>query len=294
LRQRIVAHQPDVVVSFLTNVNVNALLATWGLSVPVIVCERTNPRFSRSSGRVLSWLRKLTYPRARVVSAQTDHAATMLQHDLGLARKPAVLPNPMPPALVDQKPASLEPDAHGRMRLLALGRLVPQKQFDRLITAFGNLASDFPDWDLWIWGEGSQREALNAQVAQAGLNGRVLLPGRTTQPWAEMQQATAFALTSRVEGFPNGLLEAMACGLPCVAFDCPSGPAELLEGGHAGELVPLNDMARLEDALRRMLVNPEHRQQLGRAGRNAVLRRYALPAVLGLWDDVFVEMGVRP
>src|SRR3546814_5597401 len=98
-----------------------------------------------------------------------------------------------------------------------MGRFNPIKQFDLLIDVFAGLASAHPDWDLVIWGDGAQREALCAQVERLGLEGRVSLPGRTEHPWPEMLRADAFMLSSRVEGFPNAMLEAMALGLPCVA-----------------------------------------------------------------------------
>lgn len=109
---------------------------------------------------------------------------------------------------------------------MAMGRLVPDKQFGLLIDLFAELAPAHPDWDLWIWGEGPQRQALEARVAQLGLRQRIRLPGRTSEPWEALSQSSAFVLSSAVEGFPNVLLEAMAKGLPCAAFDCPAGRAK--------------------------------------------------------------------
>src|SRR5690606_33271957 len=114
----------------------------------------------------------------------------------------------------------------------------PQKQMDHLVTVFLELAPIHPDVDLWIWGEGELRPALQRQIREAGLDHRVFLPGRTDSPWTEMANSEMLVLTSAYEGFPNVMLEAMALGLACIAYDCPSGPRELSEQGRAAVLIP--------------------------------------------------------
>lgn len=118
------------------------------------------------------------------------------------------------------------------------------------------------------------------------------MPGKTTEPWAELSHAHAFAMTSRVEGFPNVLLEAMALGLPCISFDCPSGPAELTQQGTVGLLVRLNDRLELEKAIRRFFGDDEFRCALGARGKQAVWSRYRLETVLLQWDALFRQVGV--
>jgi glycosyltransferase involved in cell wall biosynthesis len=168
-----------------------------------------------------------------------------------------------------------------------MGRLVPDKQFDLLIDVFAQLAPDFPDWNLRIWGEGPERGALEQRIERLGLQSRISLPGRTETPWDELARGQAFVLSSLVEGFPNVLLEAMSLGLPCVAFDCPSGPREMTRDGQDALLAPAGNRDALRDALRRVMGDIALREQLGMRGSVAVRQRYALASVLSEWDELF-------
>lgn len=296
IRRLIRRTRPDVVVSFLTNVNVNVLIAAAGLSVPVVVSERTNPVHSRSAGRVLRLLRRLTYWRARVVVLQTQASVAPFRALLPGMRDVAVVPNPLPPDLsVDAAPSegSFQGLAVQRRHIAAMGRLVAIKQFDVLIDAFAQLAGKYPDWDLIIWGEGPLRETLMRAIEITGLQDRVVLAGSTQQPWQALSRASMFAMTSRVEGFPNVLLEAMALGLPCVVLDCPSGPAELTRNGQDALLVPLNEPGALVDALERLLSDAGLRQKLGRRAAVQVRQRYGLLQILAQWDDVFARAAAH-
>jgi len=293
LRKLIREHAPDVVVSFLTNVNVAAILARWGLRVPLIVCERTNPVAAANGGRVWSLLRRLLYPRADMVTVQAQATVEPFARQVPGIRRLAVIPNPLPPELAEAPIAGIHA-SEGRCTLAAMGRLVPEKQFDQLIEAFAGAAAAHPGWDLRIWGEGPQRDALEAQVRAAGLQDRVLLPGRTAAPWEELARAQAFVMSSRVEGFPNVLLEAMALGLPCAVYDCPSGPREITRDGQDALLVPLDDRAALGRAVQRLMGDASLRADLGARAAASVRTRYALPAVLEEWDRLFDMVRGRP
>ncbi|MBC7203312.1 MAG: glycosyltransferase family 4 protein [Pusillimonas sp.] len=293
LRKMIRHEQPDVVVSFLTNVNVTVLGASLGMRVPVVVCERTNPLVSRHSRGALDVLRRVLYPRAAAVCVQTPAAAAYFQTRLKKNPPLFIIPNPLPADLCKGPRATLSADAMGRYRLVALGRLVPEKQFSHLVRAFAGLAKQFPDWDLWIYGEGPERAQLGSLIQQFELNQRIFLPGTTVDPWGVLRESSLFAMTSSVEGFPNVLLEAMGCGLPSIAYDCPSGPADLMGGGRAGVLVPLNDEQSYASALGALMANPGVRRQLGQLASQRVIQRFSLPVVLTQWNQMFAQMGVR-
>jgi glycosyltransferase involved in cell wall biosynthesis len=289
LRALIRQTQADVIISFLTNVNVMALLSARGTGVPIIVCERTNPAASTNVGGLLKRMRRWTYPWASLVTVQAQASVAAFRKMVPGIRALGVIANPLPPDLLGAPLALRQPDGQGRQHLVAMGRMVPAKQFGLLIQAFAGLAADFPDWDLCIWGEGPLRQELVRQIGQAGLESRVFLPGRTEQPWTDLAQAHAFALVSAVEGFPNALLEAMALGLPCIAFDCPSGPREITRDGQDALLVPAGDRAALTLQLKRLLGDAALRDQLAGRGALAVRKRYSLPVVLAQWDALIVQ-----
>ena len=288
LRGLVKEEQPDVIVSFLTNVNVMAILATRGLDVPLIVCERTNPAFSSSASPTLQRLRRWLYPRASMVTVQAEASLDAMRACVPGLQRLAVVPNPLPPNLPE--PRTEHTEKRGRYRLVAMGRFVPSKRFEELIALFERLAPRFPDWDLYIWGEGPLRTQLQDGLKQKGLSDRVFLPGRTSTPWAELLASDLFVLSSEVEGFPNALIEAMALGLPCVTVDCPSGPREITRDGKDAHLVPLYDESALEAALAGLMADALERERLGATAAKSVRARYGLAQVTAQWDVLFADI----
>lgn len=281
--------QPDVIVSFLTNVNVNVLYATRSMKIPVIVCERTNPEYSTAAGKWLPRLRQRSYPWAETIVVQSEDALAGLERHVAGMKRLRIIPNPLPAELPLPESRTDSVSRSARYTVAAMGRLVPSKQFDILIQMFAALIQDHPDWDLVIWGDGPQREALQQQINDAGLNERIRLGGRTDQPWQELAQADLFVMTSQVEGFPNVLLEAMALGKACVAFDCPSGPRDMTDNGKYALLVPLQDQRGFSQSLAQLMNDATLRDVMGRRAAAFVRERYSLARILNIWDDVFHE-----
>lgn len=275
LRRAVRASRPDAVISFLDRTNVLTLLATAGLGTPVVVSERIDPRH-RVLGRSWRLLRHAVYPWAASVVAQTEEALAFFPPVV--RRRGAVIPNPVAVPAGAAAPRPRRPDEHV---VLAMGRLVPQKGFDMLLAAFAQAAR--PGWSLEIWGEGPLRAELEATRDRLGLGDRVRLPGVTATPGAVMAAADLFVLSSRYEGFPNVLCEAMACGLPAVAFACPSGPAAIVRPGVDGVLVPPADPGALAAALARLMDDPAERKRLA-ARAPEVLNRFGTIKVMELWD----------
>ncbi|MBK8317940.1 MAG: glycosyltransferase [Betaproteobacteria bacterium] len=140
---------------------------------------------------------------------------------------------------------------------------------------------------MHIYGEGPVRDELSARIEALGLQQRILLKGRTSEPWKVMSRADAFVMNSRYEGFPNALLEAMGVGLPCVSSDCSSGPSEISANGQYALLFAPGDQVGLAAALVQVMADEGLRARLGRQARESVIERYSLSAVLRIWDEFF-------
>jgi glycosyltransferase involved in cell wall biosynthesis len=177
------------------------------------------------------------------------------------------------------------PSARSEPIVLGVGRLSPQKGFGRLIRAFVPVAAAHPEWRLRICGDGPLRASLHRLVRDLGLTERVALPGAVRGIEHEMARASVFALSSRFEGFPMVLLEAMSMGLAIVSFDCPTGPRELLDDGRSGMLVPEGDVDALAAALERVVADAELRGRLGR-GAEAAAAAYSVDRVGERWDEL--------
>jgi len=288
LRRLIQSKNPDVVISFLPNVNVAAILAMAFLKTPLLIGERTDPT-SRSYPLFWKLACRFTYRFADILTVQTESVANKIGPLYPGLKKIRSISNPLPDDIVlrQHKPAN------DRKVLLSLGRLATEKQVDHIITAFSRLASDFSDWVLYIYGEGLEMSSIEKQVQSLQLQGRVLIKGPTSNPWDVMSNSSIFIMTSKFEGFPNALLESMGVGLPCIAYDCPSGPRDITRGGVDAILVPLNDEHSLTQAMKDLMGNPALRRSLGVKARESVLQRYQLSSVVGRWDELFGEVGVK-
>lgn len=286
---RAALHQvsPRHVIALTDRTAILTLLACRGTPWRAIVSERTDPRYHRI-GRLWNWLRRRTYPEARCIVAQTEDAASALRPIAGRAPV-VVIPNgvPAPPAVDPGHPLLKNGQSPlGRARCaIGLGRLSREKGFDQLIDAFCPIAGDHRDWHLVLVGEGPERRRLEQQVREAGLSDRIHLPGWFENPWAALQSADIFVLPSRYEGFPNALLEAMAAGLAVIAFDCPSGPSEIIQPDINGLLITNNDPEALMTALGRLMSDSLQREALGREARR-VLDRFSLPRHFERWNEL--------
>lgn len=283
LRHALAASQPNVVISFIDTMNVMAVLASRGLRLPVIVCERVNPE-QHQIGSAWKLLRGFAYPRAAALVVQTSAVAEWGQGLLPPERI-FVIPNPILP---EDNPAGTDP----ARRIIAVGRLVRQKGHDLLLRAFAQIAPDFPDWRLRILGDGPEAGDLGTLADELQIADHVEMPGRSSDVASELSQASLFVLSSRFEGFPNALVEAMAAGLPVIATDCPSGPREIVRHEVDGLLVPPEDVDALAAAMRRLMSDPDERARLA-ARASEVRERFSMERVLALWDDAIQQTLAR-
>ncbi len=236
----------------------------------------------RSSSQRTSGMEPLLVnaPRADVVALLTPSIAEWLRGQLGaVAPEIVVMPNPLPQGFA---PRSLLDSR----TIVATGRLVMEKQFTKLVAAFGDVADQLPGWRLRILGQGHQRPHLVRETRKRGLWDRVELPGSTTDMPSEWARASICALTSRAEGFPLGLQEAMAAGVPCVTFDCASGPREIVRHEVNGLLVAPESVAGMSAALLRLGTDHDLRHRLG-AGALESATAWAAGPIADRWVEVF-------
>lgn len=259
------AERPDLLLVAMWPVTGLALLARALARVPtrVIVSEHNDLRHAPAIGRAERQLLKLAgrriYGSADGVVAVSGGVADSLTE---LARLPhariAVIHNPIRTPSEARIPADDPVLAwwRGGRRLIAIGHLKRQKGFDVLIDAVAAVRAGGTDVRLLILGEGREQAALTAQIASLGLTDAVRLAGFRADPFPWLREAELFVLSSRWEGLGNVIIEAMAMGVPIVSTDAPSGPAELLEHGRLGRLVPVEDAAALAAAIREALAGP--------------------------------------
>jgi glycosyltransferase involved in cell wall biosynthesis len=194
----------------------------------------------------------------------------------------------VPNAVPDAAMGPGDPAAH---RLIAAGRLVNQKGYDLLLRAFAEVAPRHPDWRLDIFGRGNHHARLEQAVLDLGLTGRARINPPTDRLGERMAEASTYVLSSRFEGFPLVLLEAMAAGLAVVSFDCPTGPNEIVTDGVDGLLVPPEDVGALAAALDRVMADEALRRRFAAAAPAAV-RRYSSSEVGQRWDALLAPTSV--
>lgn len=288
VRELIRTDAPDVIVSFQAHVNVLALLASSGLRTPVVISERIYPPRLLVSPS-LSAARRVLYGRATALVMQTEQGCAWARRRFPCLKTVAIanpVVNPLPLGMPEIRP----PAPQTGPILLAVGRLVPQKGFDRLVEAFALVAKRHPSVSLFVLGEGPDRLSLADAVAAHGISTRVFFPGAVGNVGAWYRRANVFALSSRFEGFPNALLEAMSYGVPCIAIDCETGPRDIINHGIDGFLVKDGSTEALASALDLVLGNDKLADTLGSNARSKVLDQFAPARIAAEWLELFKEV----
>jgi glycosyltransferase involved in cell wall biosynthesis len=201
----------------------------------------------------MPYLIRKSYPSADGIIAVSSGVADDLAEATGIPRESIdVIYNPV--VTPEVATASREAVDHPWLApgeppvVMGIGRLTPKKDFTTLLQAFAEVRREVPA-RLMILGEGPERAVLEGLVRTLDLAANVALPGFVGNPYAYLARASLFVLSSRWEGLPTVLIEAMFCGAPVVSTDCPSGPREILNGGRYGRLVPVGDLAALAQAI---------------------------------------------
>lgn len=292
LRAHLRRERPDAMLSFLNYPNLTLLLVAAlepGATRYVVNVRNQISQSSRHArsrwNRSVPLLMRALFERADAVVAPSRGVAEDVVACASVARdRVAVVPNPVVRADLGER--SRAPAGHPWLAddatpvVLGVGKLKPQKGFDVLLEAFARARAKRP-LRLLLLGEGDQRSALEARARELGVAADVALPGYVEDPFPYYRRAALFVLSSRWEGLPNVLIEAMAVGCPVVSTDCPSGPREILEDGAHGALVPVDDPAALAEAILATLAAPPARDRLV-----AAAARYGFEASLDGYEAV--------
>ncbi|MBW4621968.1 MAG: glycosyltransferase family 4 protein [Cyanosarcina radialis HA8281-LM2] len=286
LRRAIHALQPDVVISFLSATSVLTLVALIATRFIVIANEQASIQALQSA--LWYYSIRITFPLAHKVVSVSDG----VDNDFAWlpARKRAVIYNPLTPInydelILDRLPSGVDPD---KKWLVAMGRLVKQKNFPLLLKAFKTIADKYPDWQLLIFGEGHLQAELEKLKDDFDLNNRVVFPGVTNNPFAIFKHSQLFVMSSHWEGLPTVLFEALSCGLPVISTDCPSGPREIIRDGIDGILVPTDDVSALAAAMSRLMSDEAERQRFA-ARAPEIRERFSLKEIVAKWESLISE-----
>lgn len=266
--------RPDVIISFIRNVN--CIIAANIVGIPVIISERNNPKYDPKS-KIWRVLRKIIYPYADGIVFQTEGAKSYFSKKI--KDKSITIPNP----LLEDIPMKTNYKDQ-RKEIVTIGRLSEQKDQITIIKAFSEINKKNSDYKLIIYGEGELREKLKEQIGQLGLNDFIEMPGNFKDIHKKIKEADIFVLSSKYEGYPNALIEAMAIGLPVISTKCEYGPTDILENYINGVLIPVGDFESMAKEIEKLIFSYSKRKSLG---QNAIRIREKLE--LNLILDKWLE-----
>ena len=273
LRRRVKEINPDLVISFQTNQNALAVLATRGRNIPVIVSERGDPYQYHD---IVAKLKTRVINKAEGGVFQTKKA--MQYYGEELQKRSVVIYNPNTVTGIER------PEIRNN-EIAFVGRFdIHQKRQDLAIDAFKIVADAIPDVKLAFFGAGKEQAIIKKQACDLGLEERVLFKGLVKDVPNAIKDSCLFLMTSDFEGMPNALIEAMACGLPCVSTDCsPGGASELIQSSENGIVVPCGDAKAIADAIIRLLNNKDEAEKMG-AEAQKIVEKLNPSIIYGEWE----------
>lgn len=282
IRPYIKKYNPDVILSFLADVNACVLLCTRFMKCKVVVSERNDPNIDPTI-KAFRILRKIMYHYADAFVFQTMDAKEYFNKTIR-NKVSYIIPNPV------RKDLPVHIDKETGIIATAC-RLTKQKNIPLLIDAYKMVLKQHPEYVLYIYGEGELKDELSLYVSQQNLNENVFLKGFVQDVCERINEADIFALSSDYEGMSNSMLEALGMGMPCVITDCPIGGARMLiKNMENGVLVPTGDKEALANALLLLINDEEKREELGRAALQ-IRRDNSIEQIVEKWTDLICQIG---
>ncbi len=267
--------RPTAVLAVMEEVNMVTCVASIGLPHRLVVYDVANPAYYGAS-HLRRWFKQFCYKFADVLIVQTQGVKSAYD---GFSLPIEVVRNPLPP------PPKLTIDYNNRV-IVSVGRLDAMKNLALIVKAFALVNA--PDWEVRIFGAGPEQQNLENLIVQLGLQNRVFLKGLSKNIYSELEKASIFAFGSKMEGYPNALLEGLSAGLATVSSDCPYGPSEIITQGKNGLLVPNNDDKAFANALQRLIDDVDLRARLGKEAAK-IADDLSIEKIMKEWEAIVIQ-----
>ena len=266
-RSQLKGIKPDVLISFLPEMQVYIAMASIGLGISRVETIRNNPWKLDILHTKFAPLWRWCFRSCRGLIVQSEDQKLFFSRSV--QKKAVVIPNPVNLCYRESQKTEYCADSH---KIVAAGRLANQKNYKMMIDAVGKVTCQYPDVCLAIYGEGPLEEELRSYINQNQLETHIQLMGRSSELYRVYQNADLYLMSSDYEGMPNALAEAMAVGMPCISTDCKTGPRDLIDDGQNGYLVPCGDAdAMAEKILHIFAMSAEEQKNVGQNARKKIL-----------------------
>lgn len=280
--------RPDIIISFIGKLNLYAVVSSFGTKIPILVSVRSDPEREYPRG-IMRTLAKTLFRKTEGMIFQTQEAMAFFPKSI--QQKSIVLPNPLDVRFIRERFEGTR-----RQEIVSVGTLIDNKNHIMLVKAFSKLAKDYPELVVKLFGHGYKgtdtTEEIKAFAKQSGIGDRVIFMGRRSDIFEAIYQSRIFVLTSKIEGMPNALMEAMALGLAVISTDCPcGGPRTLIHNYENGILIPVDDADALEKALREILEDSKLEEKLGK-NAHRIGKDLSPDKVNKMWQN-YIESKMR-
>jgi len=279
LRKHFKKERPDIIISFMSQINMYSLVASIGLRIPVIVSERADPMQRRKIQQIAE---KVLYTLfANHVVFQTEFVRNYFNRLI--RKKSSVILNP-----INEQELPLYSGIREN-KIVGIGRMTNQKNFRLLIDAFADFVKICKNYELHIYGDGELRENLESMVKKNFLSEKVFFHGYVDNIVEQIYKYKMYVSTSNFEGISNAMLETMAMGIPVICTDCPVGGARMIiEDSVNGILIPMNDKKALVDAMLKIVEDVVHAEKMAEEGIK-IRRNLNLRFIAKQWEDLIRE-----